>query len=127
MPHMNRKQFIKTVSTAIHQLKEQGQICLDDGGNCVYLNDQNHSCIVGLMMPDTETRNIAVDIEGDVTRLMDEPNFIWTDQFDKDQLHLMGRLQNIHDDNLTGVTFEEKITSMQQELGTYVEGPASEH
>lgn len=115
---MKKDDFVNLVREAIHQLQEQGEVCRTDDGRCAYLNEKNQSCIVGLMMPDTDTRNHAVLADGGVYSLVGHTEFTWTDQFNKPQLGLMRRLQNIHDDRPDA--FNEKIASMQLKLHDYM-------
>ena len=116
---MDNDKFKELVLGAIDKLEKQGVPSKVNYGKinygCFYLNkENNHCCIVGHMMPDDETRVSADSIGvGSISDLW-ECDFEWALQFHLDQIIVLSKLQELHDDAQTGKCVVETCQKMRE-------------
>lgn len=115
---MDNAEFKDMVLSAIDKLEQQGVPSKDAFRGCYYLNkENNHCCIVGHMMPDDKTRELADSYgNGDVGSLVQE-GFQWFEKFTHKQTELLWNLQGIHD----AVNVDAPVTEACKEMRKLVE------
>jgi hypothetical protein len=114
---MKKDEFINEVEKAISKLDYQGEVCKTKEGLCVYQNKIGQHCIIGFMMPDSDTREKADSYQNPISELYEMGVLEWTDQFNTAQINSMSTLQKVHDEIV--IPFHERIDLMQEELERY--------
>ena len=113
-PKMDSTEFKQAVLTSINKVAAQGQLGRDGKGHCHYTREDENGkeicCLVGHMMPDTETRASAENYlgGGGAIYYLFKKGFPWAQQFSAFQLAILVKMQLIHDatDDTDTNTFE---------------------
>lgn len=118
---MKDSEFIELVEQAIDKLEIQGKPSKNGTGGCFYQSENGDCCIVGHMMPDSVTRELADSFEDtDIMALTLYP-FEWVLKFTTKQLEFLLNLQAIHDSMPLGMEndFSNSIDKMREVIGNY--------
>jgi len=118
---MKDLEFIELVEYAIEQLEVQGEASRGDTGGCYYQNEEGLCCIVGHMMPDKGTRELADSFTNTTIANLAEEGLPWALQFNSKQIKVLSGLQRLHDK--IGVSihngFSNSIDKMRRVIGNY--------
>ncbi len=115
---MDNTEFVNLVATAIDKLAAQGKPSRTYT-KCLYKGPDNMCCIVGHMMPDDDTRQLADSMpDGTGIRSLVDQDFVWISDFSWEQLDLLTVLQEHHDTSEVD-SFDITIRAMRKHLRNF--------